>query len=146
MSRPAVMSTKWMYRVRTRGGSRSVPLRIVMHPPRGNLALRQRDEEDDGEEGVGLRRGVAHPEVLEALLVDGVDDGQGAVQRPSAGEEEGEREDLERPDHADHEEEVRGRGEQGERDVPEELPPRGAVHLGRLVVLGADVLQAGEED
>src|SRR5581483_8385109 len=59
---------------------------------------------------------------------------------------EGELEDRERSDDAEHEVEEDGRREQRDRDVAEASPEAGAVDVRCLVELVRDALQPGDED
>src|SRR5262249_22443322 len=85
--------------------------------------LEQRDQEDHGDHHPRNGRGGAEvEEVLEAGLVEMLDDRTGRVARSPAGEHEDLAEDLERADDVRHEHEEEHGAEQRHRDRPEAPP------------------------
>src|SRR5688572_25470341 len=58
---------------------------FIEHPVLADAHLDQGDDQDDNEDGDGHRRGVAHPELAEAGLVDLLHDGDRAAQRTAVG-------------------------------------------------------------
>ena len=121
---------------------------IVVHPVARAEEGQRGEDGDDRRQHPGERRGVAHAEVAERLLVEVERVEQRRVDRPAgaAGDDEGRREGLERLDRLHHRVEEDHRRQQRQRDLAELPPLRGAVDARGLVHVLRDLAQTGEED
>ncbi len=99
------------------------------------------DEQDERK-----RRAIAVAVELVHLLEDQDAGGRRRVARPAQRHDVDVVERLERADDGIDQQEEGGGRKQRNGDTPEELPAVGAVNPGRLVQLGGDVAQPGQED
>ena len=103
--------------------------------------LADRDGAEDREQHHRHRRGVARVPVLEADLVDVVEQQHAGVVRPALGHHDDVVDQPERVHHGVHEHEQRGRHQQRERHLPEVVPARRAFDGRGFREVGGHVLQ-----
>ncbi|CAM5664152.1 hypothetical protein SANTM175S_01611 [Streptomyces antimycoticus] len=113
-------------------------------PAREDLQLGEREDDDDPEEHVRHRRGVAEPVVGEAGVVDVLQDRPGGPVRAAFGQQIDLVEHLQRRHHLQHRDQRGGPAQLGEGDRPQPAPRTGAVERGRLVEVVGDRLQRGQ--
>lgn len=124
----------------------SFPSSVVIDPFFLQDELNQRNNHNDGEQGVGDGGSIAHLDVDKALLINSVYQHIGRASRSALGHDIDQVEFLEGGNNDCNQAQENGGGKHGQRDIAEGIEAAGSVNPRRFVQIDGDSLQTRQEN